>query len=221
MPSISSLLLSILFACFASRAYSGGCDLNVDQTDPVVRKKEQVSRICNLDAAGNQVQLQIEFDFINSNVYLKSGPERQLLEKIGPELDPRLIEGVSHIRFLPVNLQAYRSQGILLYTTSRRSVRGDGGGQCGAGAEDYLNALDVNRRPARVVARVLIGSCRENIELRDVSNFGEFKSFWLDDGDLAMQFLFYDDRCQERLLAKLDVASRRLRFYESRSDAKP
>ena len=82
--------------------------------------------------------------------------------------------------------------------------------------EDFLNILDANKKPAKVLARLLIGSCLDNVELSDSSEFGAYKSFWVDGGVLAMQFLSYGDRCEERLMAKLDVASKRLRFFPSR-----
>jgi hypothetical protein len=211
---INFLLLIAL--TFPAVSFSAECRLDVDSSAPVVRGREQLSSVCAINADGGVRNLQLAFNMDRSEIYLKLAKKRTILEKIGAALDPRLIGSVDRIRFLPTALQAYRSQGVVLFVSSRRSVAGNGGGQCGSGSEDYLNALDVNGGPPRVLTRVLIGSCLDNVELSDASNFEAFKSFWVDDGVLAMQFLSYDDRCEEKLTAKLDIAARRLRFFPSR-----
>ena len=219
MRSISRQLIDlvvIFFVLFSCKSYSAQCSLNADSSTPFVKGREQLSSACIIDPVGGYKEIQLVFDLRRSVLYLKSGRERVVLENIGGDFDPSLIGVESRLRFLPPALQPYRSQGLLLFVSSRRSVAGTGGGQCGAGAEDFLNILDANKKPAKVLARLLIGSCLDNVELIDSSEFGAYKSFWVDGGVLAMQFLSYDDRCEERLMAKLDVASKRLRFFPSR-----
>lgn len=81
--------------------------------------------------------------------------------------------------------------------------------------EEYLNVLDFNAEPARVRAKFLSGSCVDDVELVDASDFEDFNSFWLEEGKLGMNFLSYDGRCEDRLAAVLESDIRKSRFFPS------
>lgn len=220
MLSISSLIIrftAAYFLTFAMSAHAAKCDLGVDVSAPKLSRFEQISNICVVDANGELSEVQLGFDLRNVRLFLKAHGKRLLLEDIGRDFDPAKVGALGHVRFLPTRLQAYLSQGYLLFVSSRRSAGGDGGGQCGSGVEDYLNVLDVNVTPVRVKARFLIGSCIDDVDLVDVDKFEDFKSFWVADGLLNMQFLSYDARCEDKLRAVLDSDFRKLRFVGSRA----
>lgn len=118
--------------------------------------------------------------------------KRQLLEKIPKELSPSFIGAEGYIGFLPENLQIYRHEKKLLYTSVRRSRGGGGGGQCGSGAEIHLHVLDVSKE-ARIISSLLVGSCRRSIELQnqDLSRnvLGDISVV---SGRLSLAFLNYE-----------------------------
>lgn len=111
-----------------------------------------------------QREYRIEYKRNNINLFLNG--ERRVLERIPKRRDPTKIGATGLISFLPYDLQPYRARGILLYTSVSRSSGGSGGGQCGSGAEIYLNVLDISKKP-RILSKLLVGSCLESIELID------------------------------------------------------
>lgn len=219
MRNTSSLTAKAISAvCFAlaMAAHASKCDPASDISVAKVAGSEQVSSICLVGADGTPREVRLTFDLNMAQLFLEVKGKKRLLEATGRQHNPALVGASRHIRFLPNRLQAYRSQGYVLFVSSRRSVSGSGGGQCGSGVEDYLNVLDFNTEPARVRAKFLIGSCVDDVELVDATNFEDFKSFWVEEGMLGMDFLSYDGRCEDRLAAVLESDFRKLRFIPSR-----
>lgn len=218
MRNTSNLMArGVLVVCFAlaMSAHASKCDPASDISVPKMSGSEQVSSICLVGADGAPREVRLTFDLKLAHLFLEVKGKKRLLEATGRERNPALVGASRHIRFLPNRLQTYRSQGYVLFVSSRRSVSGDGSGQCGSGVEDYLNVLDFNAEPARVRAKFLIGSCIDDVELVDASNFEDFRSFWVEEGMLGMEFLSYDGRCEDRLAAVLEGDFRKLRFVPS------
>jgi hypothetical protein len=219
MPNTPSRLVGGLFiACslFSAKVHAHSCDKELDRTSPRAKGLEQISTICALGPGGVVSEIELVFEFSRSRLYLKSNSKTHLVERVGRKFDPRLVGSMDRIRFIPLRLQAYRSQGKLLFISSRRSVGGGGEGHCGSGSEDYLSVVDLNSRSPRIINRFLIGSCLNGVELLDSDPYGEFNSFWVENGALGMQFLIYEGRGDDKLAAYLDNDFGRLRFGESR-----
>jgi hypothetical protein len=222
MPYISSRVIGGLFiacALFSAKAHAHSCDKELDRTSPRTKGFEQISTICALGPGGALSEVELIFDSSRSRLYLKSKSKTHLVERVGRKFDPRLVGSMDRIRFIPLRLQVYRSQGKLLFISSRRSVGGGGGGQCGSGSEDYLSVVDLNSSSPRIINRFLVGSCLDGVELLYSGSYSEFNSFWVENGALGMQFLIYDGRGDDKLAAYLDSDFRKLRFGESRQTA--
>jgi len=213
---LTAKAISAVCLAFAMAAHARTCDPASDISGAKGSGTEQVSSMCLVGADGTPREVRLTFDLKLAQLFLEVKGKKRLLEATGRQSNPALVGASRHIRFLPNRLQAYISQGYVLFVSSRRSVSGSRGGHCGAGIEDYLNVLDFNAEPARVKAKFLIGSCVDDIELVDASNFEEFKSFWVEEGMLGMDFLSYDGRCEDRLAAVLESDFRKLRFVPSR-----
>jgi hypothetical protein len=127
-------------------------------------------------------------------VVLKHSGIRQVLIRIPKKFDPVIVGAEAVIGFLPGKLQVYGESNILMYVTSMRTSGGNGGGQCGAGAEIYLNFLDVAKPVFRSFSRILIGSCEESIEL-DGQNIprGELGSISVHENKIRLEFFNYKD----------------------------
>ncbi|MFZ6648930.1 hypothetical protein ACO0LO_24610 [Undibacterium sp. TJN25] len=120
--------------------------------------------------------------------------ERIILETVPKGFDPEMVGAEPLNRFLPMELQPYLSQRILLYVSARRSTGGNGGGFCGAGAEVYLNSLDIGHQRVKLVSRILVASCLESIELDSGDKAPVFGAMSVVDGRLKMNFLAYKDK---------------------------
>ena len=135
------------------------------------------------------------------------------LHQISRKFDPSLVGGDVSIGFLPEYLQIYRRLGMLLYLSSIRTTGGDGGGYCGAGAEISLQFLDMKTRRPKFRQGILIGSCRDTIELVDQNvSRGIFGAISVVEGRLNFQFMNYGMR-QGYPVATLSDDFKALRFY--------
>lgn len=148
-------------------------------------------------------------------LYVEAAGRRHVVERMGRQYHPALVGTDDRVRFLPLSLQAYAGQGKWLFVSSRRSSGGNGGGQCGSGSEDFLNVLDVNRKVPLVVGRVAIGSCLDGIELQDIAEYGDFRSFQVENGLLHIGFLFYRGRNEDHPAAFLGPDFGPLRFIQA------
>jgi hypothetical protein len=108
--------------------------------------------------------------------------------------DPTLVGSDNLIGFLPDKLQIYKKNKVLVYISSIRSSGGAGTGQCGSGSEIYLHFLDISQKAPKLKTSILIGSCRESIELedQDVSK-GKVGDITVVDNNLTLHFLNYKD----------------------------
>jgi hypothetical protein len=116
-----------------------------------------------------------------------------VLHRIPRGFQPSLVGADALIGFLPPALQVDIDRNIVFYISTIRTKGGGGGGQCGAGAEIYFNALDLHISPARLIGHHLIGSC-SGIELSDAdpytANIGDMSVV---DGHLVFKFMFHRD----------------------------
>jgi hypothetical protein len=115
------------------------------------------------------------------------------LQRMPQKRDVKLIGADAIIGFLPDELQLYKEAGILVYASAIRTSSGNGEGQCGSGAEVFLNFLDTMRNRPSVMSSILIGSCDRSIELddQDIST-GRLGNISKKDGKLHLHFLNYE-----------------------------
>lgn len=154
----------------------------------------------------------IHYDRRSLKIVLSVDQTKNILEKIPKRFDPELVGADEMIGFLPTSLQPYVNKDVLVYISTIRTSGGDGRGQCGAGVEMYMNFLDVSKRKPKQISRILIGSCNESIELKEINlsdkNFGEISVV---DGKLSLRFLFYK-KVEGKLVGVPSTDFRRLIF---------
>jgi hypothetical protein len=131
----------------------------------------------------------------SGRIVLTADGKQHVLHRIPKGYDPSLVGADSAIGFLPDALQLYKAEQILLYTSSARTTSGTGGGQCGSGAEIYLNFLDVSATTPKLRSRILISSCERPIELMDQNiSDGRLEGFSVVGNRLSLHFLFYEEQ---------------------------
>ena len=128
-----------------------------------------------------------------SRIEVRSG-RGKIVFRIPSGYDPALVGSDSLIGFLPEKLQVFKKDKVLIYVSSIRSRGGDGRGQCGSGSEIYLNFLDISKQAPKLKSSILIGSCKESIELddQDVSK-GKIGDITVVDNNLTLHFLNYKE----------------------------
>ncbi|WP_156648919.1 hypothetical protein [Massilia sp. Leaf139] len=89
------------------------------------------------------------------------------MQRIPRKYDPSLVGADGFIGFLPNAMQAYKDKGVLAFVSFIRTKGGNGSGQCSAGAEIFLNFLDVRAAAPKILSSILIDSCNRPIELMD------------------------------------------------------
>lgn len=127
-------------------------------------------------------------------VSIAIGGRSHRIERIDKNYGPELIGMEKHIRFLPLDLQPYLSRNVVLFNTVVRSSGGEGMGQCGSGAEEYLNAVSIDGARVKVLDKVHVGSCYESIYPdNEDGNETDFSAYSVHDGRLAIKFLNYPE----------------------------
>lgn len=177
---------------------SGPCDPDQDLTDPKVHRSRewQASQICIKDVQGHTWPVSLRFDMKRTELSLRMQGKSFRLERHAANFSPALVGAEAENRFLPLNLQPYRSDGMWLYLSSVRTSGGDGGGMCGAGEEVFLNVLDLRGLAPRRLARHLIASCEQSIAVRTDRSLLAFDAFAVDrQGRLNIRFLAYGGFC--------------------------
>lgn len=136
--------------------------------------------------------LRLGYDRGRSRINLSRDGQESVLQAIPSGYDPALVGADSLIGFLPEALQVYRKKRLILFLSPIRTSGGGGSGQCGAGTEIYLSFLDVGRANPEVRSRILIGSCRDSIELEDQDiPEGRPGEITVEDGRLVLHFSNY------------------------------
>ena len=154
----------------------------------MVRGKDSVESSFCLDKKA----VSLKYSFKNRNVSFSIKNKNFLLAKIPAGFNPEMVGAEKHFLILPENLQPYISRNILLYMSAIRTTSGKGGGQCGSGAEIYLNTLDLSSKRPVTLSKILIASCSKNIELMgSESPTNGLGYFSVDDGNLLINFLSY------------------------------
>lgn len=118
------------------------------------------------------------------------------LERIDRNYGPELIGMEKYIRFLPLALQPYLSRNVVLFNSVVRSSGGEGMGQCGSGAEVFVNALSIGGAEARVLGKVQVESCSRSIFLaatEDEEEYADLSAYSVQDGKLAINFRNYPE----------------------------
>lgn len=138
--------------------------------------------------------LTLDYREKDRTVSIAIGSRSHRIERLDKNYGPELIGMENHIRFLPLELQPYLSRNVVLFNTVVRSSGGEGMGQCGSGAEEYLNAASIDGTRIKVLGKVHVGSCHESIYPdNEDGKEADFSAYSVQDGRLAIKFLSYPE----------------------------
>jgi hypothetical protein len=137
--------------------------------------------------------LLLSYSFLKRTLRVANGNSETVVGRIEKGRNPELIGAEEYIRFLPGRLQPYLSQNKVLFLSAERSSAGDGGGYCGSGGEIYLNVLNLETTSVAVISRILISSCKENIELAgtELATPDYLSALSISNQQLRIRFLFF------------------------------
>lgn len=190
------LLVAALSGCVGGMAASPPARA-VDTRDATVPKPLPNGNVVSSITTGSGQTYTLVYRQAEQDIQVRGRSGVATVFRVPRGHDPSLVGAATRIRFLPPSLQPYESRGDLLFIAVQRTRAGDGGGLCGAGAETYLDVLDVRRKRPRVVASHLIDSCARNISLvTDGQPDDTLYSLDVEGGRLSMRFLAYQDMSQ-------------------------
>lgn len=190
------LVLVLLAVIPVTHANTANCDQNT------VTKigTNNVDVICDK----NLGRLFLKYSLSKRRIWLESADKKinktiQILEK---NANPELVGADKNMRFVTrqvVNESRKKYLGLII---AERSMRGNGGGQCGAGSEEYFVSYRIKGRVVQEMRRFLIHSCNKGIDLDtgdgndnnfSVTHDGNFVTFkWLTYLDSDSQVGRYD-----------------------------
>jgi len=182
-------LLSLLTSSEAHASSKGTKTHNQCNAKSLVPDNRVVSNLC---VRGEIYRL--FFDRNAGKIILVAKQHKLTLQEILKGYDPSLVGADRFIGFLPDSLQPYLGKNMLLSVSAIRTSAGGGGGQCGAGAEIYLNVIDIAKPEPKLESKILIASCAESIELfdQDISS-GAMNGISVVDDHLSLHFMNYKD----------------------------
>ncbi|WP_394780063.1 hypothetical protein [Undibacterium sp.] len=188
---LACFLATAGLVCTSYAKSPASCGQGQPDTDVVYSRSGLSSGICLSDGRYATLRYAVK----SREISIELGDKRTVLENIPKGFNPELVDADKNIRILPARLQPYLPQHVVLYLSARRTNGGDGGGQCGAGAEIYLNVLNLNTDKPRLISKNLIASCSESIEL-DGSETAvtDFNGYSVVNGRLTINFLSYKDK---------------------------
>lgn len=178
------LLLAILPVAHATTTH---CDQNII----IKNATNNVDVICDK----NLGRLYLKYSPAKRRIWLESADQKinktiQLLEK---NANPELVGADKNMRFVTrqvINESRNKYLGLII---AERSLRGNGGGQCGAGSEEYFVSYRIKGRVIKEMRRFLILSCNKGIDLDTGDGNDNNFSVTHDGNSVTFEWLTYLD----------------------------
>lgn len=115
----------------------------------------------------------------------------KLVHKLEKNSNPELIGAEENIRFISKSTITINGDEFIGLIFAERSMRGDGGGECGSGEEDYFVAYKLSGNIITERYKKLINSCTEHIDLDTGDGNDNDKSVTLKKNIVTFRWLTY------------------------------
>lgn len=135
----------------------------------------------------------------------------KLLEK---NANPEIVGKKSDIKFITRNPIVENDRKYVGVTFSERSMRGNGMGQCGGGAEVYFVAIELTEKKPIIINQFKIESCIEGIDLASSSNNKGSSIFLAKNNRVVFRWLNYPD-FEKPVTGIFDFSKNQLRTHEN------
>lgn len=203
--SASILFVFVLFSSTVSAASFAATQC--DKSTYVQRDHQIVDVLCR--AKGSKVFLM--HDQKKQLIWLSSKEKTYSLSllKLEKNADPSLVGEEKSIAFLFNKSIHLNDREFFALTIAERSMRGDGGGQCGAGSEIYFIALEIKDSKIKELKRMLISSCKESIYLADDGKNAEKSIFLNESNEVEFRWSTYPN-FDTRVTGKFNFLSKEL-----------
>lgn len=137
-----------------------------------------------------------------------------LVRKLDSNANPELVGAEDSIRFVSRTTITNDSGEFFGVTFSERSMRGDGGGECGSGAEQYFVAYKIgSKNSVKEIFKKLIGSCIERIDLDAGDGNNNDKSVTSLNGTVIFRWLTYPGT-DHYVIGKYDYLTNSISYTE-------
>jgi hypothetical protein len=169
------------------------------------------------DAYGNQINL--NYSRKSRRIWLTSNRFKQnqhTIKRLENGANPELVGADDDIRILFNRTIKLEEREFLILTIAERTSRGNGGGECGSGAEIYLNIFELNQHQIQERNSILIASCSNGIDLEYPNNDPKSKPLIsLNNGTLQIKWSShpkskYDDSLLGPVIGTLNILDNEL-----------
>lgn len=151
-------VLVLLAVIPVAHATIPNCDQNI-----VKNRANTVDVICD----NNLGRLYLKYSPAKRRIWLESADKtiNKTIQILQRNANPELVGADKNMRFVTrqvVNESRKKYLGLII---AERSLRGNGGGQCEAGSEEYFVSYRIEGRVIKEMRRFLIHSCNKGIDL--------------------------------------------------------
>lgn len=136
---------------------------NCDHATVKKNGADNVDVICDKDLG----RLFLKYSPSKRRIWLESADKKinKTIKIIEKNANPELVGADKNMRFVTRQVVNKSQKKYLGLTIAERSMRGDGGGQCGAGSEEYFVSYLIKGNVIHEIRRFLIHSCNKGIDL--------------------------------------------------------
>ncbi|MBT9568216.1 MAG: hypothetical protein IV085_07940 [Thiobacillus sp.] len=135
------------------------CDLN-----EIKKNAKNVSDVVCDKGVG---RIYLKYDPVQRKIWLEGANKKinQTVLRLDKNANPELVGAEGSIRFVPNQIVKQGEADYIGLIVAERSTRGSGGGQCGAGSEEYFVAYKLTGTMLKEMHRSLIHSCIKGMDL--------------------------------------------------------
>lgn len=106
--------------------------------------------------------------------------------------NPELVGEEGSIKFITPSLVRLNNRNFIALNYSERSMRGNGGGQCGAGSEVVFSPIEVFGNKAKFLGQYLVHSCIQSLYLDGAD--GNHHSIEMNGNTVVFRWLTYQEK---------------------------
>lgn len=188
MPSISKTIshkiLPIAFV-FVSKI----CVSQSNHSPPTKHGKNYSDQIHSVTYG----KILLKYSKVNRIIWIENKQHHiyKLVHKLEKNSKPELIGIEDSIRFISRSTIRINDIEFIGLTFAERSMRGDGGGECGGGEEEYFIAYKIADTKITEIYKKLISSCTKHIDLDTGDGNDNDKSVTLKNNIVIFRWLTY------------------------------
>lgn len=164
---LTAFICCLLLILVVDSSYANAFPREECERQETPQRADSTLTSCAYDLYGNRIDL--HYSSRQRRIWITShrfSPRQYTVSRLEKGANPELVGADESIRILFRKTVVLEGREFLFFTTAQRTMRGDGGGNCGAGAEVQLNVYELSGRNIIRKSSLLIESCAIGMELQ-------------------------------------------------------